>query len=148
MDMALDSGLESVSSWSGNTKRLRDIYDPAQEHDSCGVGVVVALDGKPSRAVVQGGIDALKAVWHRGAIDADGKTSDGAGIHLEIPYPSFADAIRCLGKDPGAGRIAVGQVFLPKTDLSARDSRDAAAAMHRYVINKARPALATPMAAE
>ncbi|MCC7284311.1 MAG: glutamate synthase large subunit, partial [Acetobacteraceae bacterium] len=60
-------------------------------------------------------------VWHRGAVDADGKTGDGAGIHLEIPYAFFADAIRRLGKDPGPGRIAVGQVFLPKTDLSAQE---------------------------
>ena len=48
------------------------------EHDACGVGLVAALDGKPRRAVVQAGIDALRAVWHRGAVDADGKTGDGA----------------------------------------------------------------------
>jgi glutamate synthase (NADPH/NADH) large chain len=41
--------------------------------------------GKKSRKVVEYGINALKAVWHRGAVDADGKTGDGAGIHLEIP---------------------------------------------------------------
>jgi glutamate synthase (NADPH/NADH) large chain len=107
--------------WHANAARLRDTYDPAHEHDACGVGVVVALDGKPSRAVVQAGIDALKAVWHRGAVDADGKTGDGAGIHVEIPYAFFADALRRLGKDPGEARIAVGQVFLPKTDLSAQE---------------------------
>ena len=45
------------------------------EHDACGVGLVAALDGKPRRRVVQAGIDALKAVWHRGAVDADGKTT-------------------------------------------------------------------------
>ena len=44
-----------------------------------------STEGKKSRAVVEHGIEALKAVWHRGAVDADGKTGDGAGIHLEIP---------------------------------------------------------------
>ena len=60
------------------------------EHDACGVGLVAALDGKPRREVVQAGIDALKAVWHRGAVDADGKTGDGAGIHIEVPQDFFA----------------------------------------------------------
>src|SRR5579883_2060533 len=47
------------------------LYDPAEEHDACGVGFVAALDGKPRREVVEAGINALKAVWHRGAVDAD-----------------------------------------------------------------------------
>ena len=67
------------------------LYSEAEEHASCGVGLVVSIDGKPSRKVVQAGIDALKAVWHRGAVDADGKTGDGAGIHVQIPVPFFYD---------------------------------------------------------
>ena len=73
------------------TARLqRDgLYDAAFEHDACGVGFVAALDGKPRRQVVEAGVDALKAVWHRGAVDADGKTGDGAGIQLQIPQDFF-----------------------------------------------------------
>jgi glutamate synthase (NADPH/NADH) large chain/glutamate synthase (ferredoxin) len=83
---------------------------------------VVALDGKPARRVVQAGIEALKAVWHRGAVDADGKTGDGAGIHLQIPVPFFYDQIRRTGHEPDRGRlIAVGQVFLPRTDFGAQE---------------------------
>ncbi len=80
--------------WRANAERLaRDgLYDPAFEHDSCGVGLVAAIDGKPNRKVVLAGIDALKAVWHRGAVDADGKTGDGAGIHVEIPHDRISDA--------------------------------------------------------
>ena len=59
------------------------MYSLEEEHSSCGVGLVVAVDGKPSRRVVENGINALKAVWHRGAVDADGKTGDGAGIHVQ-----------------------------------------------------------------
>ena len=51
-------------------------YNPADEHDACGVGFVASTEGKKSRKVVEFGIDALKAVWHRGAVDADGKTGD------------------------------------------------------------------------
>ncbi|MBV8980792.1 MAG: glutamate synthase large subunit, partial [Acidimicrobiia bacterium] len=60
--------------------------------------------------------------WHRGAVDADGKTGDGAGMHIEIPYDFFADAIRRSGHtlDP-RDWIAVGMVFLPKTDLGAQE---------------------------
>ena len=70
-----------------NLKKLinKNIYRPRDEHDACGVGFVASTDGKKSRKVVEFGIEALKAVWHRGAVDADGKTGDGAGIHIEIP---------------------------------------------------------------
>ena len=54
------------------------MYYPESEGDACGVGLIAATDGKPSRRVVAAGIEALKAVWHRGAVDADGKTGDGA----------------------------------------------------------------------
>ena len=101
----------------------RGMYDPADEHSSCGVGLVVALDGKPSRDVVVNGIDALKAVWHRGAVDADGKTGDGAGIHVQIPPNFFYDQIRRTGHEPDPeALIAVGQVFLPRTDFNAQEA--------------------------
>ena len=60
-------------------------YSKSMEHDACGVGLIASTEGKKSRKVVEYGINALKAVFHRGAVDADGKTGDGAGIHLEIP---------------------------------------------------------------
>jgi glutamate synthase (NADPH/NADH) large chain len=91
------------------------------EHDACGVGLVAALDGKPRRDVVEAGINALKAVWHRGAVDADGKTGDGAGIHIEIPQDFFAEVVERGGDRLRPGRIAVGMVFMPKTDLGAQE---------------------------
>src|SRR5690348_75406 len=97
------------------------LYDPTEEHDSCGVGFVATLDGTPRRDVVEAGINALKAVWHRGAVDADGKTGDGAGIHVEIPQDFFREHVRHTGHEPGAGRLAVGMVFLPRTDLDGQE---------------------------
>ena len=110
-----------VSDWHANVARLEGTYDASQEHDACGVGFVAALDGTARRDVVQAGIDALRAVWHRGAVDADGKTGDGAGIHIEIPQDFFADAIRRSGHAAGSDIIAVGMIFLPKTDLGAQE---------------------------
>ncbi len=98
------------------------LYRPADERDSCGVGFVAAIDGKPRRSVVEAGIAALKAVWHRGAVDADGKTGDGAGIHVQIPQDFFRKHIANTGHAPRSGRLAVGMVFLPRTDLGAQET--------------------------
>jgi len=113
----------SVESFRANAAHLQasGLYDPAEEHDACGVGFVAAIDGKPRRAVVEAGINALKAVWHRGAVDADGKTGDGAGIHVEIPQDFFREHIKHTGHEPGPGQLAVGMIFLPRTDLDGQE---------------------------
>jgi glutamate synthase (NADPH/NADH) large chain len=90
-------------------------------HDACGVGLVAALDGRARRDVVLAGIQALSVLFHRGAVDADGKTGDGAGIHVEIPQDFFKDHIRHQGHEPVPGRLAIGMAFLPKTDLGAQE---------------------------
>jgi len=88
----------------------------------CGTGLVAAIDGKPRRAVVLGAIEALKAVWHRGAVDADGKTGDGAGIHLQVPQDFFRAQVASSGTRLRSNRIAVGQIFLPRTDYAAQET--------------------------
>ncbi len=110
-----------IESYQDNVRALEGLYDPTMERDACGVGLVAALDGKRRRDVVLAGIAALKALWHRGAVDADGKTGDGAGIHVEIPQDFFAEAIHSAGDDHIEGRIAVGMIFLPKTDLASQE---------------------------
>ena len=97
-------------------------YDPAHEHDACGVGLVAALDGRPSRDIVEMGIKALKNVWHRGAVDADGKTGDGAGIRIEVPQAFFREQVSRTGHEPTEDPICVGQIFLPRTDLSQQEA--------------------------
>jgi glutamate synthase (NADPH/NADH) large chain len=78
MAMSSSSGQRFVDDWRRNADHLtrHGMYDPADEHASCGVGFVAAIDGKPRRQVVEAAIDALRAVWHRGAVDADGKTGE------------------------------------------------------------------------
>ncbi|ENY82852.1 glutamate synthase large subunit [Sphingopyxis sp. MC1] len=98
------------------------MYRPDLESDACGVGMVAATDGKASRRVVEAAIEALRAVWHRGAVDADGKTGDGAGIHVDLPERFFDDAIAASGHKVLPNRLAVGMIFLPRTDLGAQEA--------------------------
>ena len=97
------------------------VYLNEMEHDACGVGLVASTEGKKSRTVVEYGIEALKAVWHRGAVDADGKTGDGAGIHLEIPKDFFIEKIEVTGHDYDNSEICVGMIFLPRNDYSSQE---------------------------
>jgi glutamate synthase (NADPH/NADH) large chain len=112
-----------VARYVSEARRLADqgMYDPSTEHDACGVGFVASIDGKPRREIVEAGIAALKAVWHRGAVGADGKTGDGAGIHVQIPQDFFKRHIGRSGRTPSKGVLAVGQVFLPRTDFGGQE---------------------------
>ncbi|MGV3456846.1 glutamate synthase large subunit [Sphingomonas sp.] len=101
---------------------VEGMYRPEFEGDACGVGMVAAIDGQPSRRVVQGAIDALKAVWHRGAVDADGKTGDGAGLHVDLPLRFFDDAVLASGHRVLPNRLAVGMIFMPRVDLGAQEA--------------------------
>ena len=101
----------------------KGLYSPEEEHSSCGVGLVVNINGSRTREVVENGIKALKAIWHRGAVDADGKTGDGAGIHVQIPVPFFYDQVQRTGHTPRMDEmLAVGQVFLPRTNFAAQET--------------------------
>ena len=118
-----EAGAAVVDAWRRNAERLarEGLYRPEDEHDACGVGLIAAIDGRPRRSVVVAGINALKAVWHRGAVDADGKTGDGAGIHVQIPQDFFKAHVARVGHQPRESLLAVGMVFLPKTDLTAQE---------------------------
>ena len=76
---------------------------------------------KKIRKIVEFGIQALKAVWHRGAVDADGKTGDGAGIHIEIPSDFFIERIKNAGRRHEEGTICVGMIFLPRNDYTSQE---------------------------
>ena len=73
-----------VEKYKKNKKFLEEnnIYNELDEHSSCGVGLIASLDGSETREIVELGVQALKVLYHRGAVDADGKTGDGAGIQL------------------------------------------------------------------
>ena len=122
-DKNIETGKAFVRNWQQNADHLEKtgMYNQDEEHASCGVGMIAAMDGTPSRLVVESGIEALKKIWHRGAVDADGKTGDGAGIHVQIPWEFVKEHIRYTGHEPGDSKIAVGMIFLPKADLGAQE---------------------------
>src|ERR1700710_2051110 len=87
--------------------------------DACGVGLLADMQGRPSRALLTQALDALARMAHRGAIDADGRTGDGAGIMTQIPFAMLRPEVEALGLDCAPGALAVGLVFLPDDELAA-----------------------------
>ena len=113
-----------MKNYNKNYKILEDnfVYSKNMEHDACGVGLVASTEGRKSRKVVENGIEALKAVWHRGAVDADGKTGDGAGIHIEIPKDFFVEKIEITGHKYDNSEICVGMIFFPKNNYESQET--------------------------
>ena len=96
------------------------MYDPRFEHDSCGVGFVADIRGRRSHRIVSQGLEAVASLTHRGAIAADARTGDGAGLLTQIPHEFFAAAYAEAGQpdlDPTC--MAVGVFFLNRRDPRA-----------------------------
>jgi glutamate synthase (NADPH/NADH) large chain len=90
-----------------------NLYNPINEHDACGVGLVVDIHGNRSHEIVEKGMQVLENMLHRGAESADNKTGDGAGITLQIPH----EFILLQGIPvPERGKYGTGLVFLPKEE--------------------------------
>ena len=88
------------------------LYDPANEHDACGVGMIVNIHGNKSHELVDSALKVLENMKHRGAEGADNKTGDGAGILLQIPH----EFILLQGIPvPEKGKYGTGLVFLPRS---------------------------------
>ena len=99
--------------------RPQGLYDPANEHDACGVGFVAHIKGKKSHEIVQGGLKILENIDHRGAVGADPLMGDGAGILIQIPDAFFREEMaRQDVKLPPSGEYGVGMIFLPKEAAS------------------------------
>ncbi len=91
------------------------LYDPGFEHDACGIGAIVSIDGHKSHKIVMRALDILINLEHRGASGSDAKSGDGAGILLQIPHLFFMKACKPLSIDlPKEGRYGVGMFFLPQ----------------------------------
>ena len=90
------------------------LYDPQFEHDNCGMGFIVNLDGAKTHDVIKKGIEILINLTHRGACGCDPETGDGAGILIQIPHEFFARECAEIGFSlPDPGQYGVGMIFLP-----------------------------------
>jgi glutamate synthase (NADPH/NADH) large chain len=91
------------------------LYDPALDKDSCGVGFVANIKGAKSHQIIEDGLQILCNLEHRGAVGADPRMGDGAGILVQIPHKFFAKKASELGFSlPAPGEYAVGQLFMPR----------------------------------
>jgi len=91
------------------------LYDPSLEKDSCGVGFIANIKGKKSHQIVDDAINILCNLEHRGAVGADPRAGDGAGILVQIPHAFFKRKAAEIGfKLPKPGDYAIGAVFMPK----------------------------------
>ena len=113
--MVKDSVENSVSR--PNSPRGVGLYDPAQDKDSCGVGFVADVKGRKSRKIIDLGLEVLAKLEHRGAVGADPRTGDGAGILMQIPDAFFR---RVAGEQeitlPPAGKYGVGFFYMPRKE--------------------------------
>ncbi|MFW6352675.1 MAG: glutamate synthase subunit alpha, partial [Bacteroidota bacterium] len=97
--------------------KVQGLYDPANEHDNCGIGFVAHIKGKQSNDIVRKGLEVLVNMTHRGAESSDNKSGDGAGILMQVPHEYF----KTFGFDlPPAGHYGTGLVFLPGDPDEAR----------------------------
>jgi glutamate synthase (NADPH/NADH) large chain len=106
--------------YQGSLPPRQGLYDPSNEHDSCGVGFVADIAGRKSHRIVEQGLEILRNLTHRGAVGADKLAGDGAGILMQTP-DGFLRPV-CTEIDinlPEPGHYAVGMVFLPQDKSSA-----------------------------
>src|ERR1700682_4581135 len=90
------------------------LYDPAHEHDACGIGFVASIRCQKSHDIILKGIQVLINLTHRGACGCDPETGDGAGVLIQIPHKFFARECATLGFTlPEPGEYGVGMTFLP-----------------------------------
>ena len=101
------------------TPEKQGFYDPANEHDACGIGFVAHIKGHKSHTIIEQGLQILKNIDHRGAVGADKLMGDGAGILIQIPDQFYREEMAKQGVTlPPAGEYGVGMIFLPKENAS------------------------------
>ena len=102
----------------------RGLYHPAFEHDSCGIGAVVDIQGKPSHQTVDDALKIVEKLEHRAGKDAEGKTGDGVGILVQISHRFFSKAAQAAGIQlPGPRDYGVGMFFFPQDTLKRNQAR-------------------------
>lgn len=98
------------------------LYNPQFEHDACGVGFVLNMNGRAEHGIVRNGVQVLENLLHRGATGADVDTGDGAGLLIQLPH-KFFKKVMAGTKLPEPGKYAVGMMFLPQNEIYRRECR-------------------------
>lgn len=108
--------------------KAQGLYDPANEHDNCGIGFVAHIKGQKSHDIIERGLEVLRNMDHRGATSADNKTGDGAGILMQIPDEYIREVLKV--DVPQEGKYGTGLIFLPK---QAKDSALCLEILSKYI---------------
>ncbi len=124
----MHNGLDQSGQGSATAKQIgpglppkQGLYDPAFEHEACGVGFVVDIKGRKSHRTLQQGIQILKNLDHRGACGCEVNTGDGAGVLLQMPHAFMVEAAKkARVKLPAAGEYSTGLVFMPRNPTLRR----------------------------
>ena len=91
------------------------LYRPQFEHDACGIGAVISIDGEASHAIVDDALSIVEKLEHRAGKDATGETGDGVGIMVQISHEFFSKIGKEMGIDLGGRRdYGVGMFFFPQ----------------------------------
>ena len=99
-------------------------YGSVTEHDACGIGAVVDIHGRPSRAIVDDALRIVERLEHRAGKDARGETGDGVGILTQVSQTFFPKAASACGIAlPGSGDYGVGMFFFPRQTLARRQAQ-------------------------
>ena len=119
ISMQSDSSSAAPTESLSSRPEAQGLYDPANEHDSCGVGFVAHIKGRKSHRIIEQGSQILCNLDHRGAVGADPLMGDGAGMLIQIPDQFLREEMAAQGVTlPPAGEYGVGMVFLPKEHAS------------------------------
>ena len=98
------------------------LYHPRNEHDACGIGLIVNINNIKSHRTIDDGLSILKNLEHRGAVGADPKAGDGAGIMIQIPHGFFSEEAKRLGFDlPAPQSYGVAYLFMPRETVYRQD---------------------------
>ena len=102
--------------------KAHGLYDPRNEHDACGIGLIANINNIKSHRAVEDGLSILKNLEHRGAVGADPKAGDGAGIMIQIPHKFFSEEAARLGFElPEPQSYGVGYLFMPREPVYRQD---------------------------
>ena len=100
------------------------LYSPAFEHDNCGIGAIIDIEGRASHGLVSDALSIVENLEHRAGKDAEGKTGDGVGILTQIPHAFFVKKLKSQGVVlPGPRQYGVGMFFFPQNDLDMRQAK-------------------------
>jgi glutamate synthase (NADPH/NADH) large chain len=114
--------MNAITNLPEGMREAHGLYDPRNEHDACGIGLYANIHNKKSHEIVSKGLQILENLEHRGAVGADPKAGDGAGILIQIPHEFMAAEAKQLGFElPAAGQYGVGFLFMPREPLYRQD---------------------------